>query len=323
VATLRAVQHSVIVPPARLNLEVSPELDAVVMRALERELAQRYQTAQELERALRECVLRQARSVDETDVGRFLRQAFAADAAGSDAERGLEGSAVAPQPPSSPESGPAASHPAPSPPRGAETVVLSHGIAAPVRAPGQKITVPMRVPRPSATGTATALAATAASPTLPTRRSRVTLFAGAGAGVAVLVAATILLALQTSSAGSPGDAPARPPQASAEATVNSAPAASQSVDRPRPTEGEGAPSETPPAAIDGQGDELAMLTVHVKPWAEVLIDGQHKGEVVGIREWALSPGRHVVVFRHPKKSWQKVVMLDGSARETVRFDATP
>ncbi|RKH57656.1 serine/threonine protein kinase, partial [Corallococcus interemptor] len=76
IAVLRAVQESTIVPPARLNPDVPPDLDAVICRALERDLTKRYQTAGELERALAQCVLNQARSVDDTDVGAFMRQLF-------------------------------------------------------------------------------------------------------------------------------------------------------------------------------------------------------------------------------------------------------
>ncbi|WP_254614470.1 serine/threonine protein kinase [Myxococcus sp. CA056] len=75
-AVLRAVQHSAIAPPARLNPEVPPELDAVVMRALERDPSARFQTAGELERALAQCVLKHATSVDDTDLGAFLRRLF-------------------------------------------------------------------------------------------------------------------------------------------------------------------------------------------------------------------------------------------------------
>ncbi|MFY2564230.1 protein kinase domain-containing protein [Corallococcus terminator] len=76
VAVLRAVQHSVIPPPARLNPAVPPELDAVVMRALEREPSARFQTAGELERALAQCVMKHATSVDDTDLGAFMRRLF-------------------------------------------------------------------------------------------------------------------------------------------------------------------------------------------------------------------------------------------------------
>ncbi|RKH26059.1 serine/threonine protein kinase [Corallococcus praedator] len=76
IAVLRAVQESTIVPPARLNPDVPPDLDAAICRALERDLSKRFQTAGELERALAQCVLNQARSVDDTDVGDFMRRLF-------------------------------------------------------------------------------------------------------------------------------------------------------------------------------------------------------------------------------------------------------
>ncbi|NOK38878.1 protein kinase, partial [Corallococcus exercitus] len=76
IAVLRAVQESTIVPPARLNPDVPPDLDAAICRALERDLSKRFQTAGELERALAQCVLNHARSVDDTDVGAFVRTLF-------------------------------------------------------------------------------------------------------------------------------------------------------------------------------------------------------------------------------------------------------
>ncbi|WNG16074.1 protein kinase [Cystobacter fuscus] len=76
VAVLRAVQESVIVPPARLNPDVPELLNEVVCTALQREPAARYQSAGELERALAQCVLRSATSVDDTDLGTFVRRLF-------------------------------------------------------------------------------------------------------------------------------------------------------------------------------------------------------------------------------------------------------
>jgi eukaryotic-like serine/threonine-protein kinase len=74
IAVLRAVQESVIASTARLNPDVPEELDEVVAIALERDPEARYPSAGELERALAQCVLRHARSVDDTDVGTFVRQ---------------------------------------------------------------------------------------------------------------------------------------------------------------------------------------------------------------------------------------------------------
>jgi serine/threonine protein kinase len=71
-AVLRAVQESVIAPPARLNPDVPEDLDEVVCIALERDPEARYQSAGELERALAQCVLHRATSVDDTDVGTFV-----------------------------------------------------------------------------------------------------------------------------------------------------------------------------------------------------------------------------------------------------------
>src|SRR5690606_36517006 len=75
-AVLRAVQQSVIAHPARLNPDVPEELDAVVMKALERDLDARFQTAGELERALVQCVLNHARTADDTDVSSFVRRVY-------------------------------------------------------------------------------------------------------------------------------------------------------------------------------------------------------------------------------------------------------
>ncbi|MHB8872883.1 MAG: serine/threonine protein kinase [Myxococcaceae bacterium] len=83
VAVLRAVQQSAIPPPARLNPEVSKELDAIVMKALARDLDQRYQTAQELERALAQHVISVSTSVDDTDLPAYLASLFPEDATGS------------------------------------------------------------------------------------------------------------------------------------------------------------------------------------------------------------------------------------------------
>ncbi len=75
-AVLRAVQQSVIASPARINPDVPPDLDAVVMKALERELEARFQTAGELERALVQCVLNHAQSADDTDLSSFVRRVY-------------------------------------------------------------------------------------------------------------------------------------------------------------------------------------------------------------------------------------------------------
>lgn len=103
---LRAVQQSVIPPPARLNPDVPDALSQIVMKALERDLSQRYASAQDLERALKEFVLRHADSLDDTDVGGFLRKLFPEEATQI---RGMSISLSAITPP--PEQSPAQSSP--------------------------------------------------------------------------------------------------------------------------------------------------------------------------------------------------------------------
>lgn len=75
-AVLQAVRTSAIPPAARVNPDVPLDLDAVIMKALQRPPEQRYQTAQEFERALANCVLKHARRLEDTDVGGFLRTLF-------------------------------------------------------------------------------------------------------------------------------------------------------------------------------------------------------------------------------------------------------
>ena len=118
VAVLRAVQQSVIAPPRRLNPDVGPDLDEAVMKALTRDLDQRFQSAQELERALAAYVFANARSYDDTDVGGFLRGLFAQEL---EAERAL---AQVPMPSPMAASPPARLEPGSG---RAGTLVLQHG----------------------------------------------------------------------------------------------------------------------------------------------------------------------------------------------------
>ncbi|HVE81212.1 MAG TPA: serine/threonine-protein kinase [Myxococcales bacterium] len=77
VAVLRAVQSSAIAPPSRLNPDVPEALSAIVMKALERDPAQRFQSAPELDRALAGFVLSNARSVDDTNLAGYLHLLYA------------------------------------------------------------------------------------------------------------------------------------------------------------------------------------------------------------------------------------------------------
>jgi eukaryotic-like serine/threonine-protein kinase len=75
-AVLRAVQERPVLPPADLNPRVDGELSGVIVKALERAPASRYQTAAELERALLHYVRHHSHEPEETDVGAFVRDLF-------------------------------------------------------------------------------------------------------------------------------------------------------------------------------------------------------------------------------------------------------
>ena len=75
-ALLRAVQESLIAPPSRLNPDVPQELSDVVMKALARPVEERFQSGFEMEKALANFVLRNAKSVDDSSVAMFLQHLF-------------------------------------------------------------------------------------------------------------------------------------------------------------------------------------------------------------------------------------------------------
>jgi serine/threonine-protein kinase len=75
-AVLRAVESSVIAPPARLNPDVPQDLSDIVMKALARPLPERFQSAFEMEKALATWVLRTAQSMEDTSIALFLEQVY-------------------------------------------------------------------------------------------------------------------------------------------------------------------------------------------------------------------------------------------------------
>ena len=68
---LQAVQERPVPSPAELNPQVDGELGQVVLKALERQPTNRYQTGAELERALLRYVLHKSQGPEDTDVGAF------------------------------------------------------------------------------------------------------------------------------------------------------------------------------------------------------------------------------------------------------------
>jgi serine/threonine protein kinase len=63
--------------PSEMNSEVPPELDAIVLRALDRSITDRYQTAQAMREALEKLLRTHGEMVDETTIGALVTGLFA------------------------------------------------------------------------------------------------------------------------------------------------------------------------------------------------------------------------------------------------------
>jgi serine/threonine protein kinase len=85
---MRRVTEAPIDPPSRLVPDISPELDRIVLRALERPRERRYQTAQELEYDLEELARKERLVTSPVTLARWLREQF-----GGKPEPELEGPA--------------------------------------------------------------------------------------------------------------------------------------------------------------------------------------------------------------------------------------
>ncbi len=74
---LNHVMSQEVPAPSSLNGEVPPDLDAILLRGLERDLDRRYPDMATLERDLRNFIFRNARGLDEVAVGPYLQDLFA------------------------------------------------------------------------------------------------------------------------------------------------------------------------------------------------------------------------------------------------------
>ncbi len=76
-ATLRKIREDEIPPPSRVNPQVAPELDRIALRALERDLSRRYQTAQEMADDLRDYLLPATPDRLKVELAQFMQDLFA------------------------------------------------------------------------------------------------------------------------------------------------------------------------------------------------------------------------------------------------------
>jgi serine/threonine-protein kinase len=345
VAVLRAVQSSAIAPPARLNPDVPEALSAIVMRALERDPAARFQSAQEMERALAGFVLSHARTVDDTDLAGYLRKLYAdelaAEAARDGSRAGTSSGASGPAPAPAEAAGQGERTPADRPPE--PTAVMRKPVD--VRGPGPTPLSPdedMRaatyvVDRPQPPGTevkppATAapasppsvvveepLAAPRATPPPPAVRETMSIPAqragrpgtvGMRRGLMAGGAAAVAIAGIAVAVAVTRPAPAAAPDTSdrPEAPAKAAEAPPPPVQPPAPAPEPAVASAAPaPAQPEEQG--TGTLVVKVTPYATVYIDGRYRKEVQGRASFKLRAGEHKVRLTHPRGSKEVLVQI--------------
>jgi eukaryotic-like serine/threonine-protein kinase len=78
-STLERVRTAEVEPPTKLNPKVPPELEAIVMKALHRNVEQRYQWANELQEALHQVQSRTEPAFTAKQLAAWMKEAFAAD----------------------------------------------------------------------------------------------------------------------------------------------------------------------------------------------------------------------------------------------------
>jgi serine/threonine protein kinase len=327
VAVLRAVQESLIAPPARLNPNVPAALDAVVMRALERDPSRRWPTAHEMERALAEFLMGAARSLEDTDVGAFLRRMFPEEVGVAEGAGGTTSIPISLST-SSVRVAPA----------GAETVnpaITSHAVVTELHS---------AEPEPVTTSVLAARMGEASR--AARRRVRVAWVVG----TAALVAAGLSVAswkrgpltvsqpprpeaqptvagewVVPSGGGSAALSSGEPPVVPGEGapTVTQIPASLAGSSERRPGEGEGTSAAESAATRSAERPaRRATLLVHAKPWAEVRIDGDRRGYVQGSKPFSLTPGKHVVELKGNDGQRVRIpVELEAGRTRPVEFPA--
>jgi serine/threonine protein kinase len=312
VAVLRAVQERPIESPAHMNAGVDAELDGVVLRALVRDPAGRFQSAHEFERALQQYVLHHTVTPEDADVGLFLRELFPEELKAEQNEPDLPLQLVTPPPGRGHASG------------------AGEGLAARGGTPSAGLfaadtaayayTATKRSGKRHAPGSGSGFTATAgqSNPSVVTEAGdlqaaglgatkRMVLVFLLGAGV-VLVVGAVFFAGRTT-------APSAPPVAVRPAALETpaAPSVPPVVPAP-PARPEPAAEPTPAAEAPG------FLVVEATPWGKLFIDGKSHGDIEGpSKRIALSPGTHEVRLVNKKaKSW--TVTIESGKTKPLKYN---
>jgi serine/threonine protein kinase len=344
-AVLRAVQQSLITEPSRFNPDVPADLEAVVMKALNRELDARFQTAGELERALVQCVLNHAKSADDTDLASFVRRVYVGGVASSAAmpalgavptrkTSGTQPPALEPKPitrePTAVMSGSRRSRPMAREGQGSQAALSPdedvHASTHPLKA-----SLPQEDAEPSYQP---AVALPTPSDAAPARSRRLGVWAGLGLLTVLALVGVESLVRSKRQGQEPAPTVAQPTEQGLEATppVAAVPPEPSPAPQALPDAGVGALAAAPmptPAPVDPAPEPppaqvvpaQGSLVVRAMPYATVLVNGRPLGEVQGRRTFKLAPGSYEITFKHPKGSKTESITIEPNATLTREFRA--
>jgi eukaryotic-like serine/threonine-protein kinase len=319
VAVLRAVQERPIESPGRLNPQVDTELDGIVLRALVRDPAGRYQNAHEFERALQQYVIHHTASPDDADVGLFLRDLFPEEMKAEQNEPDLPLQLVTPPPSSARGTG---GRP------GGEGLAARGGTPLPQMDTGAfAFTQTKRSGKRAAPGMERTEGGVAS---VVTQRSplddgdlraaglggtRRLVLAALGGAALVGLCVVIFLAGRRMSPDLP---PAVAGPVTTTAPAVEPPAQAPVVPRAPATRPEPVATEPPPAQVPA--GPPGFLVVEATPWGKLYIDGKSRGDIEGAsKRISLPPGAHEVRLVNRKaKTW--TVTIDSGKTHTVKYN---
>ncbi len=356
-AVLRAVQERPVLPPADLNPAVDEELSGVIVKALARAPASRYQTAAELERALLHYVRHHSHEPEETDVGAFVRDLFPVEAGRAETPvsanpgsgvRSIsrDGNARTVLRGEVPSTSGASAMPsdmlASESPRVEKTFLLNPSQGTPSDRHASHRTQPtlgdalldegptLRRPVPvdprKGTGglserwkATEAAVRTAVAKLIASSRSRPALVVGAIALVATLVCIVLVVVLAR-----PAGKPIPPPNEPRPLALDLGTPVPTPVPPPaEPAPGRPAVSAAATSAEPATLREEGFLEVTLLPSGTVSIDGKASTPVQGTQRFTLSPGRHEVMATDSKVivGWSVYVRAGATVKKQFAFRA--
>jgi serine/threonine-protein kinase len=294
-ATLKAVVSAEIPPPSSLRPEVPQELDAIILKALERDVSRRYQTAAELADALSAFLVGRQYVRSERVLADFMAGLF-------DADRRLGKLRVAQ---ATASEGPDGTRKTPS--------LLKHlpQHLSPIRNTSSLPEVPVPISAAPPPAADVELPATTAKPTLARRQRRTRLLIAGGAGVSLLVTIALAAALKPREP----EQPTRPPEVPRPVVeVTPPPTTPQSEKAPEKPSSEGDPKPTDPpsdpkVAKPKAATAKGKLTLDTTPWSEVFLKGRKLGDTPLV-DYPLPAGVHVLTLVNDGKGLRSVIEVE-------------